>query len=150
MSDHPSENQIQAWARLVWAGQAVMDAIEADLKAADFPPLYWYDVLLELERSDKGELRPREIAEATLFTRYNVTRLVDRLQKKELVERVPCPDDARGAVVKITDKGRDLRSRMWPVYRDGIMRHFADKLSEDEVGQLRDLLGKLLTRSKQA
>lgn len=144
MSEQPSEKQVQAWARLVWASQAVADAIEADLKEAEFPPLDWYDVLLELERADKGELRPSEIAEVTLFTRYNVTRLVDRLQKKGLVERVACPEDARGAVVRITDEGRSLREQMWPVYRAAIKRHFSDKLSEEEAGQLRELLGKLL------
>jgi len=145
MSDQPSDIQVQAWARLVWASQAVSEAIEQDLKQANFPPLAWYDVLLELERSDKGELRPSEIADATLFTRYNVTRLVDRLQKKELVERVSCPEDARGAVVRITDEGRHLRARMWPVYRDAIREHFADKLNEEDAGQLSALLGKLLT-----
>lgn len=150
MNEQPSETEIQAWARLVWASQAVAEAIEADLKTAEYPPLDWYDVLLELERSEKGELRPREIAELTLFARYNVTRLVDRLQKKGLVERVACPEDARGAVVRITDEGRHLRAQMWPVYRDAIKRHFADKLEPEEAEQLRDLLGKLLTRGAAA
>lgn len=144
MNDQPSDSQIRAWARLVWASQAVADAIETDLKTADFPPLSWYDVLLELDRSDKGGLRPSEIAEVTLFTRYNVTRLVDRLQKKGLVERVACPEDARGAMVRITEEGRALRAQMWPIYREAIKRHFADKLGEDGARQLGELLGKLL------
>lgn len=144
MTGELSEKQVQAWARLVWASEAVAGAIEADLKEADFPPLGWYDVLLELERADKGELRPSEIAEATLFTRYNVTRLVDRLQKKNLVERVSCPEDARGAVVRITEEGRHLRAQMWPAYRDAIQRHFAEKLDEEDAAQLSELLGKLL------
>jgi DNA-binding MarR family transcriptional regulator len=144
MGETPSDLQVQAWARLVWASQTVAGAIEAELKAAGFPALAWYDVLLELERAEGGELRPREIAEETLFTRYNVSRLIDRLQKNGLVERVPCPEDARGAVVRITDKGRKLRGEMWPAYAAAIRRHFADRLTEKEATQLAGTLSKLI------
>ena len=146
MGRSPSDTQVKAWARLVWASQTVTGRIESDLKAAGMPPLTWYDVLLELERAKGGALRPREIAEETLFTRYNVTRLIDRMERKGLVRRVPCPEDARGALVEITDAGRTLRKDMWPVYAAALQKHFADKLNDDEADQLAELLGALLTR----
>ena len=52
----PSEAVIRAWTRLVRAQQAVLAAVEADLESGGFPPLGWYDVLLELSRADGGEL----------------------------------------------------------------------------------------------
>lgn len=144
MSKTLSDSTITAWARLVRTSQFVIGAIEADLKAAGMPPLHWYDVLLELERAEGGELRPREIARETLFTRYNVTRLVDRLERQGLAKRVACLEDARGAVVQITDKGRKLRHKMWPVYATAIERHFANKLDQREVGHLARLLRKII------
>ena len=119
------------------------EPIEADLKAAGFPSLDSYDVLLELERAG-GELRPREIASQTLFARYSVTRLVDRLENQGLVERVACPEDARGAIIQITKKGRKLRQKMWPAYATSIKNHFADKLNEKNAEQLGQLLNKII------
>lgn len=139
----PAEVEIRAWARLVRASQNVIAAIEADLKSAGMPTLHWYDVLLELDGAQEGALRPSELAERTLFERYSVTRLVDRMEKQGLVERIPCPDDARGAIIQITEKGRTLRREMWPVYSAAIKKRFADRLDDDDAEQLAKLLAKL-------
>jgi DNA-binding MarR family transcriptional regulator len=139
----PSEAAIRTWARLVRAETAVLAAVEADLKRAGFPPLAWYDVLLELSRRKDG-LRPFEIEKETLLAQYNLSRLLDRLEDTGYVKRQPCPEDARGHVVVLTDAGRALMKRMWPVYRAAIARHVGDKLSEDEATRLGDLLGKLI------
>lgn len=142
-NDRPAEVEIRAWARLVRASQNVIAAIEADLKAAGLPSLHWYDVLLELDGARGGALRPSEIAEQTLFERYSVTRLVDRMEKRGLVERGPCPEDARGAIVRITEAGRELRREMWPVYAAAIKQRFAGPLDEGDAEQLARLLAKL-------
>lgn len=143
MNEKPAEVEVRAWARLVRASQAVIGAIEADLKAAGLPSLHWYDVLLELDGARNGELRPSELAEQTLFERYSITRLVDRLESRGLVERIPCPEDARGAVVRITEEGRALRRAMWPVYAEAIRKRFAARLDAGEAEQLAGLLAKL-------
>lgn len=143
MNERPAEIEVRAWARLVRASQAVIGAIEDDLKAAGLPSLHWYDVLLELDGAAGGALRPSEIAEQTLFERYSVSRLVDRLEARGLVERVPCPEDARGAMVRITDEGRALRRAMWPVYAAAIKRRFAERLEGDDAAELARLLAKL-------
>ena len=44
-SPNPSEAAIQAWARLVRVSGALLDAVEAELKAAGFPPLVWCGTL---------------------------------------------------------------------------------------------------------
>jgi len=139
----PAEVEIRAWARLVRASQDVIGAIENDLKITGFPSLHWYDVLLELDGAKDGALRPSELAERTLFERYSITRLVDRMEKHGLVERIPCPEDARGAIVSITAKGRTLRRDMWPAYSAAIKKRFADRLDDGDAEQLARLLQKL-------
>ena len=59
MTQEPCESTLCAWTRLVRAHQAAMSRVERALKAADLPPLDWYDVLVELERA--GELRPAAV-----------------------------------------------------------------------------------------
>lgn len=144
MREKLSDIQVKAWARLVWASQATVEAIENDLKVAGLPPLDWYDILLELERSERGELRPKELAAETLFTRYNVTRLVNRMEAEGLVTRGAHPDDGRGAVVRITRQGRAMRKKIWPVYEEAIEKHFASKLSDEEAQTLANLLATLI------
>ena len=144
MSEHHlTESHVTAWVRLARVSQSCLEGIEGDLKAAGFPPLVWYDVLLELDRVAEGRLRHSEIGGKILLSKSNVTRVVDRLEAKGLVRREDCEDDRRGAFVVITQAGRDLRARMWPVYRESLARRFGARLTEDEAVQLSALLARL-------
>ena len=135
---------IQAWSRLVRAESAVLAQVERDLKAAGFPALAWYDVLLELDRSEFGRLRPFELEERMLLRQYNLSRLIDRMETEKLVSRQRCASDARGFHVQIETAGRELRARMWPVYAEAVKQHFALKLGDGEAEELARLLGKLI------
>jgi DNA-binding MarR family transcriptional regulator len=135
---------VTAWARLLRAGQGLLAAVEADLKAAGFPPLAWYDALLELRRAGEAGLRPLALQQQMLLAQYNLSRLLDRLEREGLVARRPCPGDARGQIVIATAEGLALQERMWPAYRAAIKAHFADKLDAASTEVLGRMLGKLL------
>jgi len=139
----PSEPVVRAWTRLIRAGETVRGAIERDLKAAEVAPLAWYDVLLELVRAPQGRLRPLEIEQMTLLAQYNLSRLLDRLERQGLVTREPCDDDARGQWITITAKGRALQARTWKVYARAIETHVGEKLDDKAAATLSDLLGRL-------
>jgi DNA-binding MarR family transcriptional regulator len=141
---HPAFEQ--AWTRLIRAERGLVEAIEAELRAGDFPPLAWYDVLLELWRRPDHRLRQSELQAELLFAQYNLSRLVDRLEGAGLVRRESCPQDARSRWVVATPAGLALRETMWPVYAAAISRHVGSKLSADEAAALAGLLGKLLGR----
>ena len=143
MSRNPSESVTRAWTRLIRARETVLGAIERDLKAAGVAPLAWYDVLLELSRAGEGRLRPFEIEKETLLAQYNLSRLLDRLEREGLVAREPCDDDGRGQWAVITDKGRAAQARTWKVYAKSIQRHVGDRLDDKAAAALADLLGRL-------
>jgi DNA-binding MarR family transcriptional regulator len=132
-----------AWARLLRAQTHLLGAVERELKQAGLPPLGWYDVLLELSRPGVEGLRPVELEKLLLLAQYNLSRLLDRLEKAGLVERQAVADDARGQRIVITAGGRDMRERMWPAYRDAVRHHFAAKLSDREIEVLAQTLGKI-------
>ncbi|HUL10464.1 MAG TPA: MarR family winged helix-turn-helix transcriptional regulator [Candidatus Acidoferrum sp.] len=140
MKESVSAEAVSAWARLIRVEQALLQKVEQDLKDADLPPLDWYDVLLELDRAADGRLRHRDLHPRLLLAKYNLSRLIDRLEAAGLVRREPSADDARGADIAITAKGRELRRRMWPIYAAAIDRHFASRLSERHIGQLDRIL----------
>lgn len=140
METDPTETEISAWARLVRVSQALVAAVESDLKRAGLPPLAWYDALLELRRAGPDGLRPRELQQKMLLAQSNLSRLVDRLERAGLAERRPCAEDARGQVVRATDAGRAMLRRIWPVYRRAIAERFARRLAPGEAEALFGLL----------
>jgi len=144
MKHECTEEVVTAWVRLVRAEQTLLGRIEAELKEAGFPPLAWYDVLLELGRAESGRLRPVELEHRTLLAQYNTSRLIDRMEKAGLVAREAHPEDGRGQLVAITPAGRALQKRMWKVYGPAIARHVGDQLTRGEAVQLAGLLGKLI------
>ena len=143
MSRKPSQETTSAWARLVRVQQGLLVAVEQDLKKAGFPPLAWYDALLELSRAPNGMLRPVELEKHMLLPQYSTSRLVDRLAEAGLAERKTCPIDGRGQYVVITQGGRNLQKKMWDTYSAAIERHVGAKLSNKDAAQLCDLLGRL-------
>jgi DNA-binding MarR family transcriptional regulator len=64
--------------------------------------------------STQAPTRPRDLGKHLLVARYNLSRLLDRLEAEGLIEREDCPDDARGQVLKLTRAGKALRTRMGP------------------------------------
>lgn len=130
----------RAWVALMRSQRRVLEAIEQDLKAAGFPPLQWYDVMLELDRAEGGKLRPFEIEKRTLFAQYNLSRLIDRLVRDGLVTRESFADDRRGQWIVITEAGRAKRAAMWQVYGAAIQKHLGAGLTDSQADDVADLL----------
>jgi DNA-binding MarR family transcriptional regulator len=143
MSRKPSHETTSAWTRLVRVQQGLLASVESDLKKAGFPPLAWYDALLELSRSQHGALRPVELEKQMLLPQYSTSRLIERLVDAGLAERKVCPVDGRGQFVAITQSGRTMQKKMWEAYSAAIERHVGSKLSNKEAATLCDLLGRL-------
>ena len=140
-SSMPCDTTVAAWIRLLRAQRCTLVAVERALKDAGFPPLEWYDVLLELERI--GPLRPRDLQSRLLLAQSNLSRLLDRMESAGLVERSSCKEDARGQLVRATADGKSLRQGMWPVYAAAIQEVIGARLASAEAGQLSELLGRL-------
>ncbi len=132
-SDLPAK-MVTAWARLMLAQRRGLAVVERKLKDGGFPPLEWYDVLLELERG--GPLRPRALQAKLLLAQSNLSRLLDRMDGAGLVERSTCPEDGRGLSVRITNEGRRTRERMWPAYAEGIQEAIGAKLTPAQIEEL--------------
>ena len=143
MHRSPSPETVAAWARLLRVQQQVRAAVEADLKAEGFPPLAWYDALLELSRAANGRMRPVELEKTMLLPQYSTSRLTERLTRAGLAVREVCPMDRRGQLIAITAEGRALQKRMWEAYAAAIERHVGTRLSSEDAGRLCELLGKL-------
>lgn len=70
----------------------------------------------------------------------DVSRIVDRLVKKEIIERKVCKSDRRAVDLLITQKGLDLLSNVTIEKMQGFVHK---NLSDEELEQLNELLDKL-------
>ena len=113
------ETREQAWIALNRVRTRIYRDTERALVAAGLPKLNWYDVLWELEQHPDG-LRPVRLEERLLFDQSSFSRQVMRMAEEGLLTREQAADDRRGKVLRITDKGRDIRARMWVIYRQHI------------------------------
>jgi DNA-binding MarR family transcriptional regulator len=132
------------WALFLTAHAVLVEEIEVRLADAALPPLAWYDVLWALERAGDRRLRMRELADMTVISRSNLTRLVDRLESAGLVERERAQEDRRGAFAVVTAAGRNMRKKMWPVYAAAIKELFEDHMAEREAAQMEATLRRIL------
>lgn len=126
------KNQTDLWFSFVRVHRLMIREVESRLAAAKLPAYAWYDVLWGLESGQGGTRRMHELADALAIERYNLTRLVDRLEQEGLVERTRSPDDGRAAYATITKEGRALRKKMWKVYESAVAELFLSQFSPDE------------------
>ncbi len=139
-----SEEQLAAWQAFLRAHSTMLRRISRDLEDAGLPPLAWYDVLGALRDAPERSLRQVELAERVLLSNSGLSRLVDRIEAKGLVERKSCPSDRRSFYVSLTDEGAEMLELMWPVYARGVAEDFLPALgsNECEVRQMLETIGK--------
>ena len=92
-----------------------------------------YAVLVELSHSPDGVLRARELGSELGWDRSRLSHLVGRMEKRRLVAREECEEDARGSMVRLTDAGRATVDGVAPEHSEAIRRYFFNALSNDEL-----------------
>ena len=122
------DEQLALWRSFLNAHARVTRAIGRDLAEAGLPDLGWYDLLWTLYRRPGRSLRVKQLADEVVLSPTAMSRFVDRVEAAGCVRREPDPDDRRATQVTLTDEGVELLRRMWPVYSEGIERHFAAEL----------------------
>ena len=140
----PQPLQLDAWRAFLTAHARVTEVLERELDAERRLPLAWYDVLVQLSAAAGGRLRMHDLARAVLLSRAGLTRLVDRMTVAGLVERVPCEEDRRGTYVSLTPAGARVLGQAAPVHLQGIERHFASHLSDDDARHLNEVMARVI------
>lgn len=106
------------------------------LTAMQWEPL----LLLSLQRVDTVAALARE----SQVNCGAMTRMLDRLADKQLVERRRSDTDRRVVHLELTGKGRDLAGELLPIISEELHRHLRD-FSPEETRILTELLQRMLT-----
>ena len=91
--------------------------------------------ILRILRGVHPEGHPRfEVAKRLINRAPDVTRLIDRLERSGLVERVWAPANRRHSIARITDAGLGLLEKIDPEL-DALQRDAVDGLTVEELEQ---------------
>ena len=134
--EEPEAVRLRTWIQLARTFYRIERSIAASLAEKDLT-MAQFDVLATLRYSEG--LTQKELAELLLVTKGNVVGLLDRLQKLDLVERRPDPEDGRSNRVHLTPGGRRKIETVLPAH-DRLVLRTLDCLGQQEITTLRRLL----------
>jgi MarR family transcriptional regulator, 2-MHQ and catechol-resistance regulon repressor len=104
------------------------------------------DVLGVLARAENASLSCSEIAERTLITKGGITGILDRLEARGLVKRMPSRDDRRSVQVRLSAKGIEFFRKFYPELVRNNRVIFEKAFRPEQMKEFGKLLG-LLVRS---
>lgn len=105
-----------------------------------------YDVLSTLSESPGGSWRANDFAERLLWSTSRLAHQIRRMEQRGLVERRSTPDDARGAIVALTARGRATLEAAAPPHVESVRRNLIDLLSPAEIKALDRIAGKVIAQ----
>jgi DNA-binding MarR family transcriptional regulator len=99
-------------------------------------------LVLSILADSESPLPPNQIADRLIISRATVTGLVDSLEQRGYVRRLPHPSDRRMLLIEPTDTGRQVADAFRPIVHQH-QKMWLDILNEKEQGQLIDFLKRL-------
>ncbi|MEA2550885.1 MAG: hypothetical protein QOE25_654 [Actinomycetota bacterium] len=136
--------QFRAWQAFVYAHATVVPALDRELASAHGLSLNQFEVLTWLARAKRRGLRMSDLASRVVLSPSGVTRAVDQLERRGLVERYVFEGDRRGSLASLTADGRTLLRRAANDHVLGLREHFFKHLSCSELEHLTAALEALL------
>jgi len=131
----------QAAINIMLCNALVKETLLNELKS-DGLSLEQFNVLRILRGQKGNPLNLQDVQERMVSKMSNVTRLIDKLILKELVERKQCDENRRKIELYITEAGRKKLSFLDPKI-DKAEKDIVSKLNKEELKQLNNLLTKI-------
>jgi DNA-binding MarR family transcriptional regulator len=128
-------SQQRSWRALVIGTTLLFDRLDDDLRHAHDISLVEYEILVRLSERE-GQMRMAALADALAHSRSRVTHTVTRMEKAGLVQRSSSPEDGRGILATLTDKGHDLLARAAPTHVNGVRTHLVDLAPDADFAAL--------------
>jgi DNA-binding MarR family transcriptional regulator len=132
-----------AWVRFLRASAELTARMDRHLAAEHGVSLREYEVLLALDSAPGRRLRRVDLAATILLTQSGVTRLLVKLERDGLVEKVPGEEDRRVAYAQLTEAGHRRFREAARTHRADIAEEFTTRLSARDLAALDRALAKL-------
>lgn len=140
IADDAVEIRARGWRTLAALHGIIEMELERSLQREHKLSVVEFTVLDALSRQDGWHMRMRQLARAAALSSSATTRLVTRLEDRELLTRILCDDDRRGIYTELTPLGRELLERARPTH-DSVLELSLTEAAE--VPELAPIVGAL-------
>jgi len=130
------EPEAQAWIGLLETSKRLTRALDAELERRHGLSLSGLELLARLASAEGHQLRLSALAARAGLSLSRVSRIVDGLAARGLLERRPCREDARAVEAHLTDAGLALAREAQGTHLAWVREHFLAELDEDETATL--------------
>ena len=138
------DDQMTAWVRLAAVLELLPGVLDAQLRRDAGLTHFDYFVLAMLSQAPKRALRMTALAQQTNATLPRLSHVVKRLEDRGLVERFPCPEDARATNARLTAAGWKKIRETAPGHVATVRQHVIDVLTPEQISQLSQITGAIL------
>jgi DNA-binding MarR family transcriptional regulator len=138
------ELQFRVWQEFVYAYSVVVPTLDRELINALGISFNQFEVLVWVRRAGPDGLRMSDLASRVVLTPSGVTRAVDQLERKGLVERCVFEADRRGNIATVTREGKAFLRKATTFHLEGLRKHFLDHLNRTQLTQMSDALEAIL------
>lgn len=139
MTPRPGNDRVRAWYGLMLAHERVMGRLRTEFRSLGLT-VSEFDVLVNL--APGVACRHTDLADRVVLSRTALTRLVDRLQGRGLVERRGDGHDGRVVWIGLTPAGVSLRRTALHA-NTSVVESCLAGLDAGELAVLRPLLGRI-------
>ena len=136
----------RAWLSLVKTAQLLPAVLDAHLLETSGLTEFEYVTLSMLNQAEDRVMRATRLAEATNSKLPRLSKVITKLQARGLVQKVSCPSDGRAVNVQLTQTGRRAMMLATPGHIEQARDLVIDRLSDDQLQQLVELLEPIITR----
>lgn len=141
-----TREQLAAWVRLAAVLELLPGTLDSQLRRDAGLTNFEYYVLAMLSEAPGRTLRMTALAALTNATLPRLSHVVRRLEDRGLVERFPCPEDARATNARLTDDGWRSVQTAAPGHVATVREHVIDALTPEQVRQLTAITDTVLQR----
>ena len=105
-----------------------------------------YAVLVPLSEAPGGLARARDLGRELGWDRSRLSHHLARMERRGLIVREDCEEDARGLMVRLTPVGRRAIEAAAPAHAEAVQRYFFDLLSSEEVDTLTAVFDRVIDK----
>ena len=137
-----SDTHKDAWIGLLETHKRLTRALDAEMEAEHGLTLSGAECLGRLAAADNRAMRLTALANATGLSLSRISRIVDTLEARELVERRSSAEDARAVEAHLTQAGLELVRQAQASHFASVNERFFEQLTGEEL----EVLAKVFAR----
>jgi DNA-binding MarR family transcriptional regulator len=135
-----------AWIGLLETHKRLTRALDAELESEHGLSLSGVECLGRLAAADARAMRLTALANATGLSLSRISRIIDTLEARKLVERRSSTEDARAVEAHLTAVGLELVREAQGSHFASVQERFFAQLSEDEIAVLARVFARFIPR----